>query len=79
MREGTPTPGPTTGLTPTPDDTLAEMIVDRLVEESLIMGSAADDVRRKIATGQASPDDWTYWIETAMERGTQEDRGDSTH
>lgn len=66
-------------LTLTPDDELAEMIVNRLVEESLIRVSAADDIRRAIASGQASTDDWTYWIETAMDRGTQEDRSDSTH
>jgi len=56
----------------TPDEHLAAMIVHALLERSLILASDADEVRARMAMGQASPDDWTFWIENVIERAEKE-------
>jgi len=52
----------------TPDEQLTAMIVHELLERSLIRASDADAIRTRMATGQATPDDWTFWVENVLDR-----------
>ena len=46
-----------------PDEELASLIADRLIEQRLIDPSRRDDVSNRIATGSATAEDWQLWIE----------------
>lgn len=51
----------------TSDEHLARLIVDELLEQSIIRPSDASRVLEKLASGQATADDWTLWIENALD------------
>ena len=61
----------------TPDEQLSAMIVHELLEQSLIRASDADAIRTMMATGQATSDDWTLWIENVLERPGTEGTADA--
>ncbi len=46
-----------------PDEELALLITDRLIEAGLIEADRRDDLSAKIAAGTTSADDWRLWIE----------------
>ena len=47
----------------TPDEELASLIADRLVENGLIAADRRDEVSAKIAAGTATQEEWQLWIE----------------
>lgn len=51
----------------TPDERLAGMIVDRLVEQRLIPAAKVSEVIEKLVTGTIKIEDWDSWIELAAE------------
>ena len=46
-----------------PDEELASLIANRLIEEGFIDLTRRDEVSVKIAAGTATVDDWRLWIE----------------
>jgi hypothetical protein len=46
-----------------PDEELAALIAERLVERGLIEAGRRAEVAGKIAAGRATPEDWYLWIE----------------
>ncbi len=46
-----------------PDDELAALIADRLVDAGLIDEGRSVEVTAKIAAGTATAEDWRFWIE----------------
>lgn len=61
----------------TPDEQLAAMIVHELLERSLVRASDADAIRTKMATGQATPEDWTFWVENTLDRPETKETDDA--
>ena len=59
-----------------PDEELASLIADRLVEQDLIDASRRDEVLTRIAAGAATADDWRLWIELGPS-GRAEGAGDA--
>ncbi len=57
-----------------PNDVLAEEIINDLIEAGLIPENRIDELRSKLKTGGASQDDWNLWIElaTAPERAEED-------
>jgi hypothetical protein len=58
----------------TANDQLAEIVVAALVAAGLVSSSRTEDLKRKLASGTAKPEDWSHWIESArwdVERGMQ--------
>ena len=47
----------------TPDEELAALIAERLVESGLIDAARRDEAATRIAAGAATLDDWRLWIE----------------
>ena len=56
-----------------PNDILAEEIVNDLIEAGLIPENRIDELHSKLKTGGASQDDWNLWIDlaTAPERAEE--------
>jgi len=46
-----------------PDEELAALISERLIDAKLIDANRFEEATTKIATGRATPDDWRFWIE----------------
>ena len=46
-----------------PDEELAALIAERLIEGGLIDEDRRDEVSGRIAAGTATPEDWRFWIE----------------
>jgi hypothetical protein len=46
-----------------PDEELAALIANRLVENGLISPERYDEVAEQIAAGKATVEDWRFWIE----------------
>ena len=46
-----------------PDEELASLIADRLVENGLIDAARRDEVSAKIAAGTATREEWQLWVE----------------
>ncbi len=59
-------PAPSTQDTRSPNEQLAEIVADALVNSGLIQASRRDDLRRKLAAGTAKAEDWSHWIEGAQ-------------
>jgi hypothetical protein len=59
-----------------PDEELALLIANRLIEEGFIDARRSDDVSAKIAAGTATVDDWRLWIELGPV-GQKEDTSDA--
>jgi len=49
----------------TPNERLAKIVADALIEASLIAAARRDELESKIAAGTARKEDWAHWIETA--------------
>jgi len=47
----------------TPDEELATLIAERLVEAGLIEAERCSEAAARIAAGAATLDDWRLWIE----------------
>jgi hypothetical protein len=59
---------------PTANDHLAEIVATALVAARLVSSSRIEDLKRKLASGTARPEDWCHWIESSrwdVERGSQ--------
>ena len=54
-----------------PDEELAELVMERLVEHGLIEPSRRAEVSARIAAGSATADDWRLWIELGPAGRTQ--------
>ena len=54
-----------------PDEELASLIADRLVEHSLVESDRRDEVAAKVAAGTATPEDWRLWIELNLDGRTE--------
>ena len=46
-----------------PDEELASLIANRLVEHDLVESDRRDELAAKVAAGTATPEDWRLWIE----------------
>ena len=56
----------------TPDEKLAQEIVDELVRLNLISSTRMTEVVSKIAAGTVSIDDWTVWAELSTDEEVRE-------
>ena len=54
-----------------PDEELASLIANRLVEHGLVESDRRDEVAAKVAAGTATPEDWRLWIELGLEGRTE--------
>ncbi|MCI0662724.1 MAG: hypothetical protein L0220_16785 [Acidobacteria bacterium] len=53
----------------TANQQLAEIVATALVEAGLISRSRIEELKRKLASGTTSPEDWSHWIaECGMQR-----------
>jgi hypothetical protein len=59
-----------------PDEELALLIANRLIEEGFVDPTRLDAVSGKIATGTATVEDWRLWIELGPS-GQQEEASDA--
>jgi len=46
----------------TANEQLAEIVAAALVEAGLISRSRIEEIKRKLASGTASQEDWSHWI-----------------
>lgn len=46
-----------------PDDELATLIAERLIDAKLIGAERLAEASAKIAAGKATADDWRFWVE----------------
>ena len=46
----------------TANEQLAEIVATALVEAGLVSSSRIEDLKRKLASGTASQEDWSHWI-----------------
>lgn len=51
-------------VTCTPNDQLAEIVADALIEVGLIAAARRDELQYKLASGAARKEDWMHWVET---------------
>jgi len=58
-----------------PDDELASLIAERLVEAGLVDEDRRHDASARVATGAETPEDWRFWIEV----GPAVDAGATVH
>ncbi len=59
----------------TPNERLAEIVADALVNAGLIQSSRLEDLKRKLAAGTAKAEDWSHWIESAQRSSQRKERG----
>src|SRR5262245_20273003 len=53
----------------TANEQLAEIVAIALVETGLVSSSRIEELKGKLASGTASPEDWSHWIaECGMQR-----------
>ena len=50
-----------------PDEELASLIANRLVEHDLVESDRRDELAAKVAAGTATPEDWRLWIELSLD------------
>lgn len=53
----------------TASEKLADIIIDRLVRESLVMEADAGKIAEKIASERMKPEDWRIAIEKCIDSG----------
>ena len=63
----------TTPVSPTPDRTVAERIVERFVEAGVLPAQLGDEVITKLASGTLRAEDWRKLAETAIALDEMED------
>jgi hypothetical protein len=51
-----------------PEQTLARMIVNRLVREKLLLPADQAKLEKQLATGTVTDDDWKIYIDEAVRR-----------
>lgn len=51
-----------------PNDTLAEDVVTKLVEAGLVSKAKLDEVLAKVKAGTASVEDWKLWIDVSQKK-----------
>lgn len=61
-----------------PNETLADLVADKLREKGSIPDGKVNEVAAKLAAGTANQDDWRLWIELARTK-QQKDGNDGTH
>lgn len=61
--------------TRTPNERLAEIVADSLINAGLIQSARLEDLRRKLAAGAAKAEDWSHWIENAQRSARRKERG----
>ncbi len=61
--------------TRTPNERLAEIVADALINAGLIQSSRLEDLKRKLAAGAAKAEDWSHWIESAQRSSQRKERG----
>jgi len=61
--------------TRTPNERLAEVVADALVNAGLIQPARLEDLKRKLAAGTAKAEDWSHWIESAQRSAQRKERG----
>ena len=59
-----------------PNDILAEEIVNDLFEAGLLLENHKDELLSKLKTGGASQDDWNLWIDLATAPDRTEEGND---
>lgn len=53
-----------------PNDTLAEEVVNKLVEAGLVSKAKAAEVMAKVKAGTATSEDWKLWIDLGQAKKT---------
>jgi hypothetical protein len=61
--------------TRTPNERLAEIAADALINAGLIQSARLEDLKRKLASGGAKAEDWSHWIESAQRSARRRERG----
>jgi hypothetical protein len=61
--------------TRTPNERLAEIVADALVNAGLVQSARLEDLKRKLAAGTAKAEDWSHWIESAQRSSQRKERG----
>ncbi len=51
----------------TPDETVAKIIIERLIEASLLPSKYADSVQQLLTSGASSSEDWQLLAEKSIE------------
>lgn len=51
-----------------PNDTLAEDVVTKLVEAGLVSNAKLEEVLAKVKAGTASVEDWKLWIDVSQKK-----------
>jgi len=59
----------------TPNEQLAEIVANALVNAGLISSARLEDLKRKLAAGTAKAEDWSHWIESAQRSSQRKERG----
>lgn len=57
----------------TPNEILATLVTDSLVEAGFLSASKTSEVLAKISSGSATSEDWRLWIELAQAEKIKED------
>lgn len=61
-------------MSPTPNERLAEIIADALIEAGLVSSSELEELKRKLVSGTAKAEDWSRWVERAQRNPLRKDR-----
>ncbi|MBI3653359.1 MAG: hypothetical protein HY231_20200 [Acidobacteria bacterium] len=59
-------------LSLSPNEKLAALIVEKLLEQKLIPQKRAAEIKHRLAEGTAKAEDWRNWIELALPQAAQE-------
>ena len=62
-------------MTKSPNETLAEQIVTKLIEQKAICESDKDKIQKSLASGSIKESDWRVFFETVLAT-TKEDKKD---
>lgn len=62
----------------TPNEILATLVADSLVEAGFVSATKTAEVLEKISSGGATSEDWRLWIELAQEKKAKEADNDAS-